>query len=117
MDRVFQAYTRQHRALIRSVAQEKLPHPETFYSDVFATAHSLVSQRKSARDCEYYRQALFHDLSKFFTLVLKVNEERHASAKYTGHIDFTSQFEFAQNGKPGAVKRKPAEIKPATSLA
>ena len=43
-DQVMQTYVKEHRAIIKSCPTNlNLPHPETFYSELFGTAITLVS--------------------------------------------------------------------------
>ena len=47
LEKVFQSYMREHRALVKTVTMENLPHPEAFYADIFSNAYNLLNSRKT----------------------------------------------------------------------
>lgn len=116
-ERIFQSYTKQHRALVKNVKAEDLPHPESYYSDLFSTAFALINSRKT-RDWQEYRRHLLQNPPKFLTLVMKENETRNAGTnKYHATIDLEShmvlqQPEKVSNAKAPAAKPARKEKKP-----
>lgn len=55
----------------------KLPHPDSFYFDLFSQAYNIVFRSQRRDDKEYYRDLLFNDKGKFFEEVIKSNEEKN----------------------------------------
>jgi hypothetical protein len=57
---------------------ENLPHPLTFYYDLFASAHSLLFSRVNAKNTNKdFRAMLKADFPKFFGFVLDAHAEKH----------------------------------------
>jgi len=60
-----------------------MPHPETFYVDIFTSAYACLSNSKQ-EDKATFEDLLLNNLVKFFTRVLKSNEEKNSGKKYVG---------------------------------
>ena len=82
-EQLFSRFIRDLKAIWRNVDLQRLPHPETFYVDLFSTAYSLVAKR-SASNRDHNRNLLQENLVKFFTIVVDANEEKNQNKKYVG---------------------------------
>lgn len=89
-DKTIMTYGREHRA----IAKDQLPHPESFYSEVFNQAIALLSQRKNSSNYLELRSMLFDDRVKFFTEVISAHAEKRYGKQYTGVVDFSNQHVF-----------------------
>jgi len=54
----------------------KLPHPDTFYYDLFSEAYNLVFRSQRRSDKDYYKDLLFNDYGKFFEEAVKAYSEK-----------------------------------------
>lgn len=87
--------------------EKELPHVETFYFDAFTAAFSLVSQRKSPREFQSQRSLLFNNPTKFFTLAIKLVEEKKKAGSL--NVDFESHIQF-QTVENKAAPQKSAPV-------
>lgn len=104
---------------------EALPHPLTFYYDLFATAHQMIFSRVHVTQKVKFSAMFNSDFNKFFAAVLEAHVEKHQDRKYAGKINLESQL-FSSNQsyvipkkeapkkeeKPQVEKTKPAQEAP-----
>lgn len=94
-ERLIQNYTKAHKGLLKQtgVNDKLLPHSDTYYFDLFMSAFTLVSQRRSPKEYQSHRSTLYSNQTKFFLLAMKTNEEK--KKVYAGeNIDFESHLRF-----------------------
>jgi len=75
---------------------EALPHPLTFYYDLFATAHQMIFSRVHVTQKVKFSAMFNSDFNKFFAAVLEAHVEKHQDRKYAGKINLESQL-FSSN--------------------
>lgn len=107
---MFNKFIKDLRAISKSTDATDMPHPDSFYADLFSIAYQLIAKR-SEQDQTMYRKLLANDTIKFFALTLKTNEEKHSKTKYVGQIDFDSQL--LDGGIPMNIAPKQAAPKKA----
>lgn len=98
-DKVVQAYIKALRSLGNLFPPNSglgLPHPETFYIELFSTANALINKKKSPRDYERNRSTLYSNQTKFLELVIKEREDKPTEnkIKYAGRVDFESNIKL-----------------------
>ena len=96
-DKVVQSYIKAQRYLGNFLPPNlQLPHPESFYIELFSIANALISKKKSPRDYERNRSTLYSNQTKFLELVIKEREEKPTESKpnYAGRVDFESSIKF-----------------------
>ena len=81
-----------------------LPHPDEFYYGLFSTAMTLISKKKSPRDCESHRSTLYSNQTKFLELVVKTKEDKEKVSQDSGKISYTGRVEFESQIKLQPVK-------------
>ena len=100
-EKVVQAYIKAQRSLGNIITSmttnhSELPHPESFYIELFTIANALISKKKSPRDFERNRSTLYSNQTKFLELVIKEREDKPAEGKtkYAGRVDFESNIKL-----------------------
>ena len=84
-------FMKQVKAMARNLT---LPHPLTFYYDLFASAHQLIFSRVNAKNSNKdFRIMLNTDFPKFCGFVLEAHAEKHQDKKYVGKINFDSKLQ------------------------
>ena len=82
-------------SVVKNLMDEgQLPHPITYYFDLFNVAQSLLfsvtGRAANNKPPSFYKEQLETDFPKFFALVVKAHKEKHGDKKYSAEISLES---------------------------